>query len=149
MNESEIEEGDNLLTVFYRQFPVGKDEVPLVMQHTHFSQAKSWENLLKDADGKKSGCDIVSLTHSPKNVGSCNNQFMFYTKGSNEHGTPCFKTLRRTDGNWQDLANELRDYCNTYIPPHTLISISLYEDKHPNEDQGINACITHTAGSDP
>merc|ERR1711974_316236 len=125
MNESEIEEGDNLLTVFYRNHAVGRDEVPLVLQHTHFSQAHSWEKLLKDANAKKSGCDIVSLTHSPKNVGSCNNQFMFYTKGSSEHGTPTFKILRRDDGNWTDLANELRDYCNTYIPPHCLISVSL------------------------
>jgi len=149
MNETEIEEGDNMLTIFYRENPVAADaEVPLVLKHTHFKRSDPWDKLMTEAD-KQRNCDIISFTHSAKNIGSCHNQFMFFVKGSNENGTPVFKLLKRDDGNWIDLVNEVRDWCNKYIPPHALISISLYEDEHPNEGKGINACITHTAGKDP
>lgn len=74
---------------------------------------------------------------------------MWYAKGSPAN-TPHFKTLRREDGNWPELASGVRDWLNKYVPPHALISVSLYEDKHPLEDsKGINAVITHAAGSDP
>ena len=47
------------------------------------------------------------------------------------------------------LCTEVRDWCNSYVPPHQLISVSLYEDAHENEGKGINAVITHCAGADP
>ena len=104
---------------------------------------------MKDAEGMRSGNDVMGLIHSPKNIGECRNQFMFFTKGSSPFGTPCFKVLRKEEGQWPDLCNEVKDYCNQHIPPHNLISISLYEDAHPNDGGGINACITHTAGANP
>lgn len=72
---------------------------------------------------------------------------MFYNAGS---GSSSQKTLRREDGNWPQLANEVRDWCNSYVPPHMLVSVSLYEDAHGEDSgNGINACITHTAGANP
>ena len=71
---------------------------------------------------------------------------MWYTTGSN---STSYKTLRREDGNWPELATEVRDWCNAYVPPHMLVSVSLYEDAHENTGKGINACITHTAGANP
>ena len=39
---------------------------------------------------------------------------------------------------------------NKYVPPHMLISVSLFEDEHgEGTSNGINACITHSAGNDP
>lgn len=92
---------------------------------------------------------MISLVHTPKNIGPARAQTMWYTKGSNEAGTPGFKILQRDDGNWAGLVEEVRDWLNKYVPPHMLISVSLFEDAHENTGKGINACITHSAGSDP
>lgn len=35
------------------------------------------------------------------------------------------------------------------MPPHQLLSVSLFEDAHPNEGKGINVAITHCAGPSP
>lgn len=96
-----------------------------------------------------SGKNVLSLIQTPKNVGNAHNQFMFYTKGSNPMGNPCCKVLNREDGNWTELIGEVRDWLNRYIPPHMLISVSLFEDAHENVGKGINACITHCAGKEP
>ena len=50
MNETEIEEGDNMITVFYRTYPHVTDTVPLLLNYTHFSQSKDWNALLADAE---------------------------------------------------------------------------------------------------
>lgn len=92
---------------------------------------------------------MVSLIQTPKNIGGMNNQFMFYCKGSNPMGTVCFHVIRREDGNWPELANEVGDWLNKYVPPHMLVSVSLFEDAHENTGKGINACITHCAGQNP
>jgi len=123
--------------------------VPLVLKSHHFKQGHAWDVLIEDAKKEKRGCDVVGLIQSPKNIGACNNQFMFFVKGSNEMGTPVFKIMKRDDNNWDGLVEEVKAWCNKYIPPHALVSISLYEDAHPNDGNGINACITHTAGDDP
>ena len=150
MNETEIEEGDNMLTVFYRNNPIESNEVPFEdLKFIHFNQQHSWEKLLQEAQSKKSGVDLVHLIQTPKNIGQSHNQFMWHAKGSNAAGTPTFKVLRREDGNWTELVGEVRDWMNRFVPPHMLISVSLFEDEHENVDKGINACITHSAGSDP
>ena len=140
-----------MLTVFYRENSIEPNEIPLAdLQFHHFPQAHSWENLInKDAMNQKKGCNVISLIQTPKNVGGTNNQFMWFTKGSNPEGTPCFKVLKRDDGNWQQLINEVGDWLNKYIPPHQLISVSIFEDAHENVGKGINACITHCAGNEP
>ena len=55
--------------------------------------------------------------------------------------------LTRNDGNWVELVTEVRDWLDKFIPPHMLISVSLFEDAHENVGKGINACIAHSAGS--
>ena len=47
------------------------------------------------------------------------------------------------------MISEAKLYLNKFIPPHRLISVSLYEDAHENTGKGINACIAHTAGANP
>lgn len=74
---------------------------------------------------------------------------MWYFKGSNESGTPTFHLMQREDGNWNELAYEVTDYLNKFVPPHMLIDVSLYEDQHPNDGKVINAVIAHSAGTTP
>ena len=88
---------------------------------------------------------LLHIIQSPKNIGSSKNQFIWYTR--NDKTNAEFKILQRDDGDWNALIGEVKDWLNNFIPPHALISISLYEDAHPNESKGINACIAHCAGS--
>ena len=151
MNETEIEEGDNLLTVFVRDKPIMENEVTFDDLKMHHSPQKySWnDHINKDAKYVVKGCDTVSVIQTPKNIGGVNNQFIFFTKGSNASGPVSFKVMKRDDGNWTELVGEVKDWLNKYVPPHCLISVSLFEDAHENTGKGINACITHTAGENP
>jgi hypothetical protein len=47
------------------------------------------------------------------------------------------------------VISEAKTYLNKFIPPHRLISVSLFEDAHENTGKGINVCIAHTAGANP
>ena len=58
-----------------------------------------------------------------------------------------YRRIRREDGNWDKLIEELGEFLVKNIPPYNLLSISLFEDAHPNDGNGINAVVTHTAGS--
>lgn len=101
MNETVLTEGDQLLTIFYRNSPIEKNELPFEdLKFEHFNKNHSWNKLFQEADAKKRGVDVFSLNQSPKNIGEANNQFMWYAKGSNAAGSPSFKILTRDDGNW-------------------------------------------------
>ena len=95
------------------------------------------------------GKDVVALIQTPKNIGGAHNQFLWYGSGTNQAGLPTVKTLRREDGNWATLVEEMKQWLTQYVPPHMLCSVSLFEDEHPNEGKGINAAITHCAGATP
>ena len=112
------------------------------------SPVKSWADLIADANTKKQGKSLIHLIHSPKNIGSNKIQSMWYTAKDKSEDAE-FKILQRDDGDWDTLIREVNSWLNNFIPPHALISISLFEDAHPNEGKGINACITHSAGSNP
>lgn len=150
INETEIEEGDQMLTVFYRCQPVKQNELVFEdLKFEHFPQMHNWAKLRSEAASKMRGVDAVHLVQSAKNIGSCQNQFLWYAKGSSSEGSPVMHQIRREDGNWSELVGSVKDWLNRYCPPHNLISVSLYEDAHENVGKGINACIAHTAGSKP
>ena len=57
------------------------------------------------------------------------------------------------DGNnWNALANAVQTFCNGFIAPHQLTSISIFEEDSPNGANGrapkIHASITHTGGDE-
>ena len=87
MNETEIEDGDNMLTVFYRKNSIQENDVPLAdLEFHHFSQHRGWADLDKDAHSQMRGVTPISLVHTAKNIGGARNQFLFYTKGSDPNG---------------------------------------------------------------
>ena len=87
MNETEIEDGDNMLTVFYRKNSIRENDVPLAdLEFHHFSQQSSWADLEKDAQSQMRGVTPISLVQTAKNIGAARNQFLFYTKGSDPNG---------------------------------------------------------------
>ena len=92
---------------------------------------------------------MFSLTHSPKNIGEVRNQFLWYFESNYTALKPTYKRLRKEDGAWNVLIEELGEYLRQYIPPYQLISVSIFEDAHPNTGNGINAVIAHIAGDNP
>ena len=73
MNESEIEEGDNMLTLFYRGSAIVPGEVTFDdLQYVHMQtpvKTKSWGNLIADVTKQKKSKGLLHLIHSPKNIG--------------------------------------------------------------------------------
>ena len=74
MNETQVTEGEQLLTVFYRDAPIEKGELPFAeLLFEQFNKNQSWDRLLKEANKSKSGEGVVSLSHSAKNIGEARN----------------------------------------------------------------------------
>ena len=93
--------------------------------------------------------DIFNLLHSPKSIGSCQNQFLWHFDSGFAGPKPSYKRIRNEDGDWDELVNELGEFLRFYIPPHKLVNVSIFEDAHPNTNKGINAVVTHFAGENP
>ena len=73
-NENDIEEGDQVLTLFYRKSSIVQGASPVDnIQFNAFNNQQSWEKQQSDAnsfqvEGRKP--DIIAISRSPKNVGS-------------------------------------------------------------------------------
>ena len=150
--ESDIEDGDNVLALYYRKKSIVPGASPLDnIQFEAFNNLKTWEKQLDLANeftvsGRK--VDVLSITRTPKNVGNARCQSAWYTNEAGSSDT--FSTnLSRGDGDWQALAEQVTGWLNDYIAPHQLISVSLYEEAHPNNTAKVNCLITHKAGSQP
>ena len=59
------------------------------------------------------------------------------------------RLINRSDGDWDGLANNVKEFLNDFIAPHQLVSITLFEESHPNSTGMIGALVTHTAGAVP
>lgn len=151
-NETDIEEGDNVLTLFYRKQPIDATAMPLEnIKYEAGDNRKSWDELLLDARAfapEGSSVDVISLSRTPKNIGEARGQTLWYT---NEEGAPStfMSVVNRGDGRHDLLAEDVNNWLNTYIAPHQLISVTFHEEMHPNQSLFINAVITHTAGETP
>lgn len=60
-----------------------------------------------------------------------------------------YTLLNRHDADWEGLALNVKEYLNDFIAPHQLVSVSLFEESHPNNSGAIGAVIAHTAGVTP
>ena len=67
MNETEIEDSDQVLTLFYWEQSTNLNDKD-TLNFKHFKQQNSWDSLHKEVSGVRN-CDIFSLTHTPKNIG--------------------------------------------------------------------------------
>src|SRR5687768_8893175 len=67
---------------------------------------------------------------------------MWYLPSSTSYYMKC-KHFTNNESNWDALLRDVMKYLNTYIAPHQLISISIFEEDHPNNHGLINAIVTH------
>lgn len=90
-------------------------------------------------------CEVVALTHTPRNIGQINIQILFYlpTGGRSDYTAKHFQTKG------QDLSLVLDQamlYLNTFIQPHNLVSFSVFEDDHPCPDKFYHVVVLHKGG---
>ena len=92
--------------------------------------------------------DIISISRTPKNIGAARCQTAWYT---NEMGHPNTSThlITRGDGDWAQLSMDTLKWLNDYLPPHELLSLTMFEEAHPNQTGKVGALITHKAGPNP
>ena len=71
MNETGIEEGESIMTVFYRDNPIAQNELNFDdLKFHHFEQQRKWDDLTgPDAEEQMIGKDIVGVVQTPNNVG--------------------------------------------------------------------------------
>ena len=73
-NESDIEEGDNVLTLFYRAEPICSDSLPLDdIQFDFGNNTASWDAQRTSVSSytKDGRCvEVLSVSCSPKNIGN-------------------------------------------------------------------------------
>jgi len=150
-NETDIEDGDHVLTLFYRETPIANDSPLDNIQFDAFDSLSSWDEQLAAANSFRAQgrqCNVIGLSRTPKNIGNARLQTIWYT---NEQGHPdtSTKQIVRGDGNWEALADNVLSWLNEFIAPHQLVSVSFYEEMHPNNTAGVGAVVTHTAGKNP
>lgn len=83
----------------------------------------------------------MSLNHTPRNIGQMNVQILWYTHSTSS--TQYRVKHLQLKGSWYDLAEEATNYLNTYIAPHNLVSISVFEDDHPDLKNLHHIVIMH------
>ena len=146
---SEEQDPDQALILFYRNNSIDPSDTPLDDLQVHtFNNLQSWEQLQRDAEAfRKEGRlpNTLALVRTPKEVGKARMQSLWYSNEATDRST-FNQHITRSDGNWEELAVEVKDFLNDFIPPHKLVSITLYEESHPSTSGVVSALVTHTAG---
>jgi len=114
-----------------------------------FDITQSWPNLYIDFEQFSKGKDICGLTHTAKNVGEAHSQLTFFLEGSAARGACSLQIFEDNNVAWDDMLSTCIGWLNKHVAPHQLVSISCFEQDHPNSDGKMNIVVTHTAGKDP
>ena len=143
---------ENELVLFYRKDSIQPGTSPLDnIQIQSFNAQQSWSKLEEQANGfrfQDRPVDTLAIVRTPKAVGNARIQSLWYT--SEQTTAESFsKLINRADGDWDGLANNVKEFLNDFVAPHQLISITLFEESHPNQTGMIGALVTHTGGAVP
>jgi hypothetical protein len=150
-----VEDGmdpENEVVLFYRKDSINPGEAPLDnIQFSSGNPSHSWarqEEVANSFRFQDRPVDTIAVVRTPKAVGNARIQSLWYT--SEQTLSENFsKLINRADGDWDGLANNVKEFLNDFIAPHQLISITLFEESHPNQSGMIGALVTHTGGAVP
>lgn len=102
-----------------------------------------WKEQYLEIQGKVLGqrVEVLALTHTARNIGQINIQILWYIPSKNHNDYTCkhFTSL----GDLNGLLNQALLYCNTFVAPHNLVSISIFEDDHPCPKQHYHVVVYH------
>lgn len=51
------------------------------------------------------------------------------------------KNFENFEGDWDKVMHDVANWTQQHVRPHNLVSISIYEEEHPNNKQEINASV--------
>ena len=76
--------------------------------------------------------DIISLTYTARNLGQINIQVIWYLPSATpDRQGYTFKHFTSKQGH-ADALQQALTYMNTWVAPQRLVSVSAFEDDHPN-----------------
>lgn len=113
-----------------------------------FNDAAEWSSLAEnDAPKELKNKNVISLCHTPdSNIG--NLSYLFYTEGHQASVVPDVFHHEESHAQGKQECENFVKYLDQHIAPHMLVSISVYEDSHPQKSEGgVNLTMLHTAGS--
>lgn len=106
-----------------------------------------WEEQFEDATKLASSrCEVIALTHTPRNLGQMNVQILWYLPSTASYSFK-IKHITNEFANWDTLLEDTVKYLNTYIAPHQLLALSIFEDDHPCDNDLYHSVVAHK-GSD-
>lgn len=98
------------------------------------------QNQLQESH-KNEKIEVISLTHTARNIGQINIQILWYLTSENKIQYTS-KHLQGT-GDLPALLKEGLEYLNNHVAPHNLVSFSVFEDDHPCPKQQYHLVIYH------
>lgn len=123
-----------------------RSEEPEEIKVASFENNLTWSELTQKARNKFSNrVETIALAHTPRDIGDSNIQLIFYHECYNKQLYS--RHFRATS--WDEVRTQAVNFLDQYIAPHQLISVSLFEDTHPNHSQHYNVIVSHTAGESP
>ena len=134
-NETNAVDGDAILVlVFKRQQDPSMVTRLTNLQYHLTSSVNEWdfeyEEMKKNIIANR--CDILSLTHTARNIGQVNIQVLWFLPATPT--SPKSYTYKHivSQKSQEDAIEQARLYLDEWVPPHRLVSVSAFEEDHPN-----------------
>ena len=148
-SETSSTDANAVLIVFYRSIKDPLQQTGLRdLQYHLINNLKAWMDQYKEVEDllARDRVDILSLTHTARNIGQVNIQILWFLPGNEQspqtYTVKHFYHMKREDATKQAIA-----YLNSYVAPHRLVNISTFEEDHPNKS--VFNIVTIARGEDP
>ena len=135
MSEDRKEDGDNVIALVYREnSKENPADTPLdTIDFKIFDQQNTWDVLFHEFEAFSKGQDILSLTHTAKNIGEGHYQTAWYIgAGASSQPAVNVQIFDNEGVEWDEILGAAVEWMNKHIAPHNLVSISIFEEEHPN-----------------
>lgn len=148
-SESSNHDADAVLTVFYRRHKDPLQQTSLRdLQYHLINNLNAWmvQYLEVQEIIARGPIDIISLTHTARNIGQVNIQILWFLPGNDQspktYTVKHFYSLKRDDAVKQAIT-----YLDSFVAPHRLVNVSTFEEDHPNKS--VFNVVTVARGDDP
>lgn len=153
-SETTTVDGDAVVAVVFR-----KSQDPSMttsfegLQYHLISSVKSWDEQYGEALAaiNEQRGEIIALTNTPRNIGQINIQIVWYITPLANNTSVNVYTYKRfsSKGDSQEALEQAKAYLNEWVAPHNLVSVSVFEEDHPNSTKGIvNVVILQRGAGD-
>ena len=112
------------------------------LQYSLISSVKRWDEQYNDiiTTVNEQRGEIISLTHTPRNIGQINIQIVWYiTNPLESRSSVNVYTFKRfsSKGDYKEALEQARNYLNEWVAPHNLVAVSVFEEDHPNNTKNL------------